>query len=194
MNILCIDTSTSYGVLSLSENENTLAEISFSSNEMSSSKLLPTIEWLCKSAGVEFDAIDGFGITLGPGSFTGLRIGLATIKGFAWAKQKPVVGISPLEALAFPLKFSPFTIVPMMDARRGRVYGAGFRWNGKHLELVFPPSDLQAHVLVSKIDAPMICLGQGARKYKDEIMRNASAKHIQFAPLDCDIPHEYRLF
>ena len=139
------------------------------SRETHSARLLPGIEEVLSSAGVTLREIDLFGVTIGPGSFTGLRVGLATAKGFAWAHQKPLVGVSSLEVLVQHARASAGpsdTFVPMLDARKGRVYGAAYQWRNNQLVCLLPPADVDAAHLLQQVastatQAPgrMICFG-----------------------------------
>jgi tRNA threonylcarbamoyladenosine biosynthesis protein TsaB len=187
MKILAIDTATSCGVIGLSENDRPVAEVSVVSKETHSARLLPSIDWLLRTVGWSLGEIDGFGVTLGPGSFTGLRVGLATIKGFAWSLKKPVAGLHTLTVLGSQYRAESKVIVPMLDARRDRVYGAAFRWDRGGLKTLFPPSDLPAAELVSNLSEPIVCLGEGARKYRSAI-EQSGRKDVEFAPLEYDLP------
>ena len=91
---------------------------------------LPMAEQLLAGCGWSLSEVDGFAVTAGPGSFTGLRIGLASVKGMAFALDKPCVPLSTLEGLAYNLSGWPGLICPVMDARVGQVYTALFRWDG----------------------------------------------------------------
>ena len=124
MNLLAVDTSGPNGAVGLGIDGKTVAETLFSCHETYSARLLPVIDSILKENNLSVDVIDMFGVVIGPGSFTGLRVGLATIKGLAWANQKPMVGISSLEVLAHNLRNTRKPIIPMLDARKQRVYGA----------------------------------------------------------------------
>jgi tRNA threonylcarbamoyladenosine biosynthesis protein TsaB len=187
MKVLAIDTATSCGVVGLAENGRPVAELSLVSRETHSARLLPGIEWLLKSAGWTIAEIDGFGVTLGPGSFTGLRVGLSAVKGLAWSLRKPVAGLSSLEILADQYRGEGVTIAPMLDARRDRVYCAAYRWNGDKLAILRPPSDSSAPEFVRDLTGPVVCFGEGARKYRGAI--EAIGKNgVIFAPAEYDLP------
>lgn len=187
MKVLAIDTATACGVIGLNEDGRPVAEVSLISQETHSARLLPSIEWLLKTADWKMTDIDGFGVTLGPGSFTGLRVGLSTIKGFAWALRKPVAGLNSLCVLASQYRDERFSIVPMLDARKERVYGAAFRWRGNALETAVPPCDVPAGELISQIQEAVVCFGGGARKYKSAI-ESMRRNDVTFAPLEFDHP------
>ena len=211
MKILAVDTSSSYGVVSISEDEQVLGEFSITSNETHSARLLPSIDWLLKMVGLSMKDVDAFAISLGPGSFTGLRVGLSTIKGFAWSTNKPIVGMNSIEILAYQYKCSHCTIVPMIDARKGRVYAAAYQWisgisggsgdsrkncldereEQEYQDLVplMTPVDIEVKELISQIESQkgIVCFGSGARKYCDLLFQIGGTR-ILLAPKDCDIP------
>lgn len=126
--MLCLSMETSTktcGVALIDENK-TLGEIIINSDSTHSQKLLPAVDMLLKSLGKTLDDIDLIGVAVGPGSFTGLRIGIATAKGLAYGKKIPVVGVSTLEGLALGTNHKEKTVVPILNARRNQAYAAVF--------------------------------------------------------------------
>ena len=127
MLILALDSTAQVGSVALCEDDgHLLAECTLNTGNTHSETLLPTVEFLLKSCGVTVDDIDLFACTAGPGSFTGVRIGAATVKGLAFGKGKPCVGVSTLEALATNARAFEGIICPCMNARRQQVYNALF--------------------------------------------------------------------
>jgi tRNA threonylcarbamoyladenosine biosynthesis protein TsaB len=187
MRVLAIDTATSCGVVGIAEDGRPVGELSLISRENHSARLLPSIDWLLSMAGWRIEEIDGFGVTLGPGSFTGLRVGLSTVKGLAWALNKPVAGFGSLEILAAGAAHDGTKLVPMLDARKGRVYGGAFQNDGTRLETVLPTADLPVADLIRSIEGPLLCLGEGARTYRAEIEKLGRGD-LSFAPLELDLP------
>jgi tRNA threonylcarbamoyladenosine biosynthesis protein TsaB len=128
--------------------------------------LLPVIEMLCVASGMKLDEVDLFVCTIGPGSFTGVRIGVSTVKGFALAAGKPVVGVSTLDALAMNLLGSPVKICPMLDARKNHVYTALYGTDGDNqIEKINGERDTEIREFLRTIDEDVIFLGDGAQKY-----------------------------
>jgi tRNA threonylcarbamoyladenosine biosynthesis protein TsaB len=127
MLILAIDTSTRTASVSLLKNDEILSEVFINLGINHSIVLLPALYDLCKLSRIELSSIELFVCTIGPGSFTGLRVGASTIKGLALATGKPVVGVSTLEALAFNVIDSQMLICPMLDAKKNQVYTALYR-------------------------------------------------------------------
>ena len=132
MKILSVDSSSVSASVAITENGATLAE-SFINNGLTHSQtLMPMVEKTLKDSGVSIKDIDLFAITNGPGSFTGVRIGIASVKGMADALNKKCVAVSTLEAIAEPLKNEDSIACAVMDARCNQVYTAIFE-NGKRL-------------------------------------------------------------
>src|SRR6056297_1068147 len=180
MLILGIDSSTEMAGISLLDNDKIIAEINLALYRRHSERLLPNIAHLFKESDYNIREIDGIAVTIGPGSFTGLRIALSTVKGFAQALKIPVVGISTLEVLAYNYKNVIGLLVPMIDARRERVYTALFdnyekeedfnkkrSWNDTTLSL----EELMAEIkLIDSIDEKKVCfIGNGVNSYRDII-------------------------
>ena len=126
MKILGIDTSTPIGSVALIDGENLVAEHTLNIVQAHSSRLMPAIDRVLKWGNITADALDGCAVGIGPGSFTGIRIGVATIKSLCYALDKPIVGISTLEAIAYNLRWTNGVVCPLLDARRSEVYGAIF--------------------------------------------------------------------
>lgn len=192
MKILAIDTSSRYGVIALAENGEPLAELSLRSRETHSARLLPSIDHLLSLLGWTIDQIDAFGVVVGPGSFTGLRVGLATVKGLVWGTDKPVAAIGSLEVLASGLPVSGKLLCPMLDAKKGRVYGGFFKNDGDELMVVRPAEDISVVDLVRNAQEDIVCVGDGARRYANEI-RETMGRRATWAPIEFDIPRGHVL-
>ncbi|MBE6715046.1 MAG: tRNA (adenosine(37)-N6)-threonylcarbamoyltransferase complex dimerization subunit type 1 TsaB [Ruminococcaceae bacterium] len=127
MLILSLDSAATVASVALVRDETVLGEYTLNAGNTHSVTLLPMIEHLLKMTGKKIEDIDLFAISEGPGSFTGVRIGAACIKGLAFQYDKPCVGVSTLEALAYNLRGFGGIICPCMNARRDQVYTALFR-------------------------------------------------------------------
>ena len=134
MKILSVDSSATVASVALSEGGRLLAEYTLNNKNTHSETLLPMIESLLSFFSMEISDVDLFAVSTGPGSFTGVRIGTATVKGLAFASDKPCVGVSTLEAIAYNLRFHKGIVCPVMNARRSQVYTAIFRSDGEKLE------------------------------------------------------------
>lgn len=142
MKILSIDSSALVASVALCEDEKLLAEYTLNNGNTHSETLLPMVESVLKSFDMTPADIDLFAVSAGPGSFTGVRIGAATIKGLAFASDKPCATVSTLEAIAYNLRIHKGLICPVMNARRSQVYTALFRSDGKTLTRLMTDSAL----------------------------------------------------
>lgn len=131
MKILGIDTSTPIGSVALIDGESLVAEHTLNIVKAHSSRLMPAIDTVLKWGDITAEELDGCAVGIGPGSFTGIRIGIATIKSLCYALDKPIVGVSTLEAIAYNLRWTEGLICPILDARRNESYGAIFRGGDK---------------------------------------------------------------
>lgn len=129
MNTLTIDTSTIVASVAILNEEKLVGEMIINHQKKHSEKLMIAIDHLLSDGGLSIQDIDVFGIVSGPGSFTGLRIGMATVKGFAQALNKPVVGVSTLESLAMNVPFAQGLICPILDAQRNQTYTSAFHFD-----------------------------------------------------------------
>lgn len=126
MLILAIDSTATVASVALVKNGSTLAQYTVNAGNTHSVTLLPMIEHMLKMTDTDLADVDLFAASVGPGSFTGVRIGTATVKGLAHGRDIPCVGVSTLEALAYNLRGCNTVICPAMNARRGQVYTAIF--------------------------------------------------------------------
>jgi tRNA threonylcarbamoyladenosine biosynthesis protein TsaB len=127
MLILAIDTSTRAGSIALLRDSEVLAEISAREDTPYSTRLFRDLELLQSRAQFRMNQVDVFAVAAGPGSFTGLRVGLTAVKGWAEVHAKPIAAISGLEAIAAQAKANHKVISPFLDARRGYVFGSTYR-------------------------------------------------------------------
>jgi tRNA threonylcarbamoyladenosine biosynthesis protein TsaB len=127
MNILAVDTTTPDGSVALLENGEPRIEINWTSPLTHSSRLLRSIDFILAAAGLDIRAVDGFAVAVGPGSFTGIRIGLSAVKSLAFASGKPAAPVSTLAALASkPGTDEGRFVAPLLDAKKGEIYAALF--------------------------------------------------------------------
>lgn len=183
MKILAIDTSASSGSIALLEDDQVIAELTTCTQKTHVERLLPLIKTLLSSINTKIEDVDGFALTIGPGSFTGLRIGLAAIKGLAWSLNKPVVGVSTLEALAMNIPYSDKPICPILDARKKEVYAGIYKCNDNGPTCIMDDATISPQLLIERIKEPTIFLGDGIKiisELKSEIANRKS--QIVFAP------------
>ena len=127
MLILGIETATGQVGCAIGGHEGVVASFSAARGARHVETLAPAIEFVCRQARIGLDEMGAVAVDVGPGLFTGLRVGVATAKAIAQALRVPTVGVSSLDLLAFPLRHSNRVIVPVIDARRGEVFYAFYR-------------------------------------------------------------------
>ena len=187
MKVLGIDTSTSCGSVGLIDNESVIAECLFDIPVTHSERLLNSIDHVLEQGGCSIEDLDGWAISLGPGSFTGLRIGVSTIKGLAFATQKPVAGVPTLDALAFNVSPTPYLICPILDARKGEVYTAFYQYKKDLLRQISAYQAIRPEDLAKKIEEKTIFLGSGAKTYGEYLRKTIPAMAV-FVPDPLNLP------
>lgn len=195
MRILAIDTSTMFGSVALCEDGRLIAEEQLGVDVTHSERLTATIEHLFAVSGWPKDSIDGIAVAIGPGSFTGLRIGLATAKGLALGLKKPIAGVSSLRVLAHKGFLFPETVVPVIDAKRGEVYCSAYRFNGEKIKCVMKETVLDPKLLglrLKKIRGKLLLVGDGVVTYEKLFKRMLGAKAV-IPNFDLPFPHASHL-
>lgn len=188
MKVLGLDTSTSCGSVGLFENGEIICDYLLSIPVTHSQRILAAIELVLKEACCSIEQIDAWAIALGPGSFTGLRIGVSTIKGLAFATGKPVTGVSTLDVLASQIPPTPYLICPVLDARKQEVYAAFYRFDKNLMSRVSDYQAIKPEDLVKTIKEKTIFLGDGAKNYK-EFLLNSLSSLVLFPPAPFHLPH-----
>jgi tRNA threonylcarbamoyladenosine biosynthesis protein TsaB len=186
MRVLGIDTSTPCGSIGLIEGEQILCEYSRKGKVSHSERILKTIDRVLEDSGFSIGEIEGFAVSIGPGSFTGLRIGVSAVKGLAFATGRRVAGVSTLDALAQNVRYSPYLICPLLDARKGEVYTALYRNTGENgLIKLTPEMAIKPVDLLEKIEEKTLFLGDGVYTYGDLIRRRlGEMAHIAPSPFN----------
>lgn len=184
MKVLAFDTSSPYASLALCEGEVLVAETTFLAETRHSELLHLQIEALLGLVGWEFAQIERIVVGVGPGSFTGLRVGVATAQGLAFAHDCSIVGISSLDALAYGAPNGPSIVAVCKDARKKEVYVGLYRYAREdgHLEAMEPARLLRPEALVQELAAyeePMMVLGDGGQKYEALFREGLGADFVQ---------------
>ena len=165
MKILALETSAKSVSCAVVEDGAPLASAYQCTGLTHSRTLLPMVDAMLKNADLTIETIDAIAIAAGPGSFTGLRIGIAAVKGLAWAADKPCLGISTLEAMAENIAHLNGLVVGAMDARRAQVYNAVFEAKDGVLTRLTPDRAISLEELCAQLtgkDQPITVLGDGA--------------------------------
>ncbi len=182
MKVLALETATVTGSIAILDDQTGLiGEVRTDVKIVHAERLMPSIEWLLDTSRIPIEEIDAFAVSIGPGSFTGLRIGLSTAKGFAYAAGKPLVPVSTLDAFARTLPFCAHAICPLLDARKNEVYAALYKWEKGLLKKILPETAINPEQLVKEINGPVVFMGDGTRKYRQLITDVLKDKAI-FAP------------
>ena len=181
MKILAVDTASKSCSTAVVSEETLLAEITQVTDETHAKHLMGMIDTVVDLSGLVPSDLDGYAVTIGPGSFTGLRIGISTIKGLSAASGKGVAGVSSLDALATPFSCSSQWVCAMLDARRGEVYSSLYQFEGGRLiqksqEQVLPPAEAVAGTTV-----PCLFVGDGSMVYR-QIIQDTISELAIFAP------------
>jgi len=189
MKVLGIDTSTMSGSIGLIQDEGILSDYLLNISVTHSERLLDAIDLVLRKANVAIEELDGFAISLGPGSFTGLRIGVSTVKGLSYATRKPVVGVPTLDILASQISPTPYLICPIMDARKGEVYTAFYRYEEQNsLKRLSEYLAIRPVELEQMINEQTIFIGDGVKTYGEDL-RNSLKSFSLFPPAPLHLPH-----
>jgi tRNA threonylcarbamoyladenosine biosynthesis protein TsaB len=165
MNILALESSATACSVALCRDEALVAQ-SFQNNGLTHSRtLMPMLEQMLAACSVTLEEVDLIAVAAGPGSFTGLRIGVSAAKGLAWPGNKPCAACSTLESMAWLLAHTGMEICPVMDARRSQVYNARFQGTGQGLVRLCPDRAVGLDELAAELKKsgnPQILVGDGA--------------------------------
>jgi tRNA threonylcarbamoyladenosine biosynthesis protein TsaB len=169
MRILALDTATKTCSVAILDDQALMAEAASVSAQTHAIHLIEMIQTVVGMAGLTLPEIDGFAVGRGPGSFTGLRIGISTIKALSVATGKPVVGVSDLDALAMQAAASADMICPLMDARKGEVYFSRYRCENGNLQKIIPARVAPLDEALAAIQTACVFIGEAARIYQQKI-------------------------
>lgn len=184
MTVLAIETATRCVGCALWDEGAPLASFTLVDGPRHTEVLMPAIDELCRRAGLSAADIEAVAVDVGPGLFTGLRVGLATARTIAIARGLPAVGVTSLEALAHPHRRRPGLVAAVVDARRGEVYWALYRSDGTDMGELRPPTLATPEQLASElagISPAPLAVGDGAWRYREPI---ESAGAFSGGPLD----------
>jgi len=164
---LAYETATALGSLALLTSQTLLGETFLTQPQNHEAGLIGALDTLLKKTGRKLKDVGVLAVSTGPGSFTGLRVGIASARALAQALGLKIVPVSTLEALAFQSQAK--TICPLLDARKSQVYAACYARTARGLKKVWGPVTLRPEELASKIKSPVLFLGEGWELYKDAI-------------------------
>ncbi len=185
MTILALDTSAKAASVCLASEEKIIGEFFINVSLTHSQTLAPMTEQLCRNAGISFDELDAVAVNVGPGSFTGVRIGVAAAKGLAFPRKLPCVAVSTLESMAYNLLGSDCLVCAVMDARCSQVYNALFRVTGDRVERLCEDRALALTDLapeLGKYSENIQLVGDGAQISFDFLQNSLSG--VTLAPMN----------
>lgn len=172
--LLSVDTTTPSGSVALLKGTSLVAEIGQDSPVTFSERLLPAIEFLLGSNGLKIRDVGGFAVAVGPGSFTGIRIGLSTIKSFAYSSGRTVAPVSTLMALAKKIQNPKNRLIcPALDAKKNQVYAALYESKKEGLRELIPQGSYSPDDIFSRLPAHRVIhfIGSGAGAYREVLLR-----------------------
>lgn len=190
MKILAIDTTTKFLTLAVYDNGR-VAEYNLETGNKLSSLLVPTIERALEALGLNPCDIDYFAAGIGPGSFTGIRLGLSAIKGFSFALRKPVIGVATLDLLAMNAPLSDKRIIAAIDAKRGLVYSCVYKYKAGRLVKLTSYSLLKKNDFYRNIKSQSVMLGDALNLYQEDIKN--SIGEVSFLDKDCWYPKAHNI-
>jgi tRNA threonylcarbamoyladenosine biosynthesis protein TsaB len=170
--VLAVDTTTERGSVALAEDDTVRGEVRLLSPDGHSRRLLPAVEFLLGSLGLRPAEVEGFAVTTGPGSFTGLRVGLSTVQGLALGSGRPCLGMSALDVLAARIAGAATVTVAVMDAYRGEVYARVYDGAGRPSG---PPSVEAPEALLARVAGGAAFVGDGVERYRELFLSRPGA-------------------
>jgi len=161
MKVLALESATLSGGAALVDGERLLGEVTLDVAVTHSERLMAAVDRLVSECGLSPHDLDGLAVSIGPGSFTGLRVGIATVKGLGLALDLPIAAVPTLDALAGRLPFADAPVCPILDARKGEVYLSRYRWDGQAMVREWEYLALSPEAAAARLEPPVILLGDG---------------------------------
>ena len=191
MNLLAIDASGIAGSVAYIKDNRLVGEYYICDKLTHSQTIMPMLEEMKALLNIQLEEIDAVAVTSGPGSFTGLRIGVTAAKALALALNVPIVGVPTLDTMAHAMVYTERLICPIMDARRNQVYTALYKWEADTLKRLTEHMavDIEEYIIGLKDrEEKIIFLGDGVSVYENKIKEVLGEKAV-FAPSFCNLQH-----
>ncbi len=170
MKVLAVETSTMLGGVAVVDRKMGLvAEMRLNVKTTHSERLMTAIDNVLRQSELDLGDIDAFAVAIGPGSFTGLRIGLSTVKGLSYATGKKIVTVPTLEAFAWNFPYCPYPVCLMLDARKAEVYAAVFKWEEGGFRRLVPEMSIRPDDLLGSLEGVVLFAGEGVSLYGTKI-------------------------
>jgi tRNA threonylcarbamoyladenosine biosynthesis protein TsaB len=177
MRVLAVETSTLAGGIAVLDGDVLVGQYVLDVRLTHSERLMVAVDRLLGDAGWTVRDLSGLAVAVGPGSFTGLRVGLSAAKGLAMALRIPVAGVPTLDAMAASLPFAALPVCPVLDARKGEVYASLYRWDGAAMRREWEYLALAPEALAARLDEPVVVLGDAASAIRSPHARAAPPSH-----------------
>ena len=162
MRVLAVETSSLAGGVALLDDERLVAEYLLDVSVTHSERLMSAVDRVLADARWTARELTGLAVAIGPGSFTGLRIAVRTVKGLALALDLPIAAVPTLDAMAAALPWAALPVCPVLDARKGEVYASRYRWDGRAMQREWEYLALSPEELADRLTEPVILAGDGA--------------------------------
>jgi len=162
MRVLAVETSSLAGGVALLDDERLVAEYLLDVSVTHSERLMSAVDRVLADARWSARELTGLAVAIGPGSFTGLRIAVSTVKGLALALDLPIAAVPTLDAMAAALPWAALPVCPVLDARKGEVYVSRYRWDGRAMQREWEYLALSPEELAERLTEPVILAGDGA--------------------------------
>jgi len=185
--VLGIETSTKTGSVAVLSEQCVIAQYSLNIEITHSERLMATVDRVLTDTGMTLSQFDGFAVAIGPGSFTGLRIGVSTVKGLALAADRPVAAVPTLQALAWNVPCSAYPVCPMLDARKNEVYAALYAFDRSVFHQLMPEAVLSLKLLVNRITGKTVFTGEASHIHRADI-EGLFGDRALFAPRSAVLP------
>jgi tRNA threonylcarbamoyladenosine biosynthesis protein TsaB len=173
MRLLAVETSTLAGGVALLDGDRLVGEYLLDVGITHSERLMVAVDRVLGDAGWRVRDLEALAVAIGPGSFTGLRIGLGTVKGLAVATGLPIAAVPTLDAMAAGLPFAALPVCPVIGARKGEVYASRYRWDGDRMRREWEYLAITPDELAARLDEPSILVGGGAGAVRSPLARLA---------------------
>jgi tRNA threonylcarbamoyladenosine biosynthesis protein TsaB len=174
MRVLAVETSSLAGGVALLDDERLVAEYLLDVSVTHSERLMSAVDRVLADARWSARELTGLAVAIGPGSFTGLRIAVSTVKGLALALDLPIAAVPTLDAMAAALPWAALPVCPVLDARKGEVYASRYRWDGRAMQREWEYLALSPEELAERLTEPVILAGDGASSIRSPHARLVS--------------------
>jgi tRNA threonylcarbamoyladenosine biosynthesis protein TsaB len=162
MRVLAVETSSLAGGVALVDGERLVAEYLLDVSVTHPERLMSAVDRLLADARWSARDLAGLAVAVGPGSFTGLRIAVSTVKGLALALDLPIAAVPTLDAMAAALPWASLPVCPVLDARKGEIYASRYRWDGSAMHRDWDYLALAPEALAARLEEPTLVVGDGA--------------------------------